>query len=119
MEFFRLLIEFKNIMKNFTTIFPLLVLSFLLCNTSSYAAEDINDVIGEQNRVIQNQQQFEQDKQRKNELQNLEVERKDEAAEEAIEEESEEVKAAKQNVSKLHKLPLAKIQFFLRKRRGL
>lgn len=105
-------------MKNFTTIFPLLVLSFLLCNTSSYAAEDINDVIGEQNRVIQNQQQFEQDKQRKNELQNLEVERKDEAAEEAIEEESEEVKAAKQKCFQAAQITFSKNTVFSKKEEG-
>ena len=66
-------------MKNFTTIFPLLFF-LLFLNLPSYAA-DIDSVVSEQNRVIQNQQQFEQDNQRKTELQNTEVERKDEAME--------------------------------------
>ena len=70
-------------MKNFTTIFPVLFFTLLLiCHPSSYAAED--PAVSEQNRVIQNQQQFEQDTQRKNELRNMEVEKKDEVMEEKL-----------------------------------
>ena len=99
-----------DLMKNFTTIFLpsffLLSLFLLLIYTpSSYAAE-IDNVVSEQNRVIQNQQQFEQDKQRKGELQNMEVERKDQAAEEAATTESVEGK----NLSK-HCFEVTKITF--------
>ncbi len=82
-------------MKNFTTIFLLsLLYSFSILSIAN--AADIDRVVGEQNRVIQNQQQFEQSKERKTELHTIEIEQQaSEAKELEPEEESEEVKMKK------------------------
>ena len=61
-----------------------LQLALLLFYIFPVCAAEIDNVVNEQNRVIQNQQQFEQDKQYKSELQNMDIERKSQAMEDVL-----------------------------------